>query len=806
MLYKHCARHVIEYLLGTLCKQMDEPSPLEDCNHSTEQAFVDNRSILETNNKHGSNATSTHAQCRSRGVQTGKRLSASTPRKTCLRRKLHAAIVNTSRFKHTYLRLQQKYKEKMSKCVPNVKAVIQGVAKYLSGDCLNFVTHQLKMSDRHPKGRRYSIDIRLQALAIYNSGPKAYKYLAKIFALPSKASLCKWLQSMKCTPGFHDETFSALKERMKYMPLHDRACSLIIDEISLKCNLQYDRHADHVVGYDDKGPGFCRSQAKATSALVFMLRGTATNWSQPVGYVFTSSACKASDIKQLLLRCLSECVKTGAIVNVVISDQGPNFQQLTNLLGVTIEKPYFMYEDRKYFYMYDTPHLMKSVRNNLEKHNISFDKNKTATWDVIKNCYEIDKKQRFRLVPKLTDNHIYLPQFTRMKVKYATQVFSKSLAAALETHASILGKLSLQTAEFLAKFDDIFDTMNSCCRHAMKPLQSAISDDSNHLAFIKRSIKWIRKTKVTDKTNKDITNIVKCLKGWQLSLNVIKHLWPVLKHKCGFKFLLTRRLNTDPLENLFSSIRQRGGNCTTPTPWNFARIYKQVSCNRLLTPSTHANCEIDVTQVLQAMCARANNARQSVLRVSRPVNKDVPTAVTKNTVSKTDTFRTSLLPYDEMNQLEDNAIHYVAGYLLRKLELWHSCDACHGIFNAGYAGYGKRNETFTKLKRYNDKNGLVNVSQAFHFYIVRLEKALQNVIKEHIHEHGICSQALEQLTLVTVPTRCIGFPKIKFLQFFIRLRLYYILKYENALTDKKPRSTVKKSSRQLKIYKQFAHK
>ena len=46
---------------------------------------------------------------------------------------------------------------------------------------------------------------------------------------------------------------------------------------------------------------------------------------------------------------------------------------------------------------------------------------------------------------------------------------------------------------------------------------------------------------------------------------ILKH----LQQNHNFKFLFTRRLNTDPLENVFGTVRQQGGNSDNPTPFFF---------------------------------------------------------------------------------------------------------------------------------------------------------------------------------------------------------------------------------------------
>ena len=218
---------------------------------------------------------------RNKSIQTSKHLSNNTPRKTILRKKLHSLRVHTNRSMLSIQKLKAKSVNRLSKAYNKYKTCLNtltnNVGKVLHGDSLAFVNHQLRMASRPPKGRRYSLDMRLLSLSLYNSGPKAYKYLATIFCLPSKRSLTKWLENMKCTPGFHEETFVGLAEHFKFLKDHEKTCYLLIDEINFKSHLQYDRHNDNVVGYEDLSVFGGRSPKLAKSALVFMLRGMSSN-------------------------------------------------------------------------------------------------------------------------------------------------------------------------------------------------------------------------------------------------------------------------------------------------------------------------------------------------------------------------------------------------------------------------------------------------------------------------------------------------------------------------------------------------
>lgn len=83
--------------------------------------------------------------------------------------------------------------------------------------------------------------------------------------------------------------------------------------------------------------------------------------------------------------------------------------------------------------LYDTPHLIKGIRNNLLNKDLKAvmdGKEKTAKWDHIILLYnENPAYQGIRLMPKLTEKHVMQKKISKMKVKCATQVFSRTVAA-----------------------------------------------------------------------------------------------------------------------------------------------------------------------------------------------------------------------------------------------------------------------------------------------------------------------------------------------------------------------------------------
>ena len=161
------------------------------------------------------------------------------------------------------------------------------------------------------------------------------------------------------------------------------------------------------------------------------------------------------------------------------------------------------------------------------------------------------------MAPKLTDKHIDLPPFMSMRVNLAAQVLSHSVAAGISflTRVKQLPESAIYTVQFIEHMDALFNTFNSCSLKCSQRLDHAFNDSSGHHAFLRESlISLLDNVKTMD--NKELP----CIQGWKININALLGLWHYLKTEQHFQFLLTRRLNQDCAENLFSIIRGKGGN------------------------------------------------------------------------------------------------------------------------------------------------------------------------------------------------------------------------------------------------------
>lgn len=654
--------------------------------------------------------------------------------------------------------------------------VLDFVNEHYDEKMKKLLTNQLVLMRKRSKGARYSNDYKQFALALYILGPKSYKYCSERMPLPSKSTLLRITKNWDIGVGFSDFMFKAIEHKVNLLDDRAKDCVICLDEMSLKSHLFYNITKDSIVGFNELHNK--KTFDIAGNVLVVMARGIAVNWKQPVAYFFLKTATAVSDLKDILFETITRLSNIGLRVRAAVSDQGSNFYKLAkSVLKITSEKPYFMIDDRKIFYIFDVPHLLKSTRNNFFSHNFL-----TATGTTkkiyLEQMYEMDKqKQDYRLAHRLTNEHIYPNPFQKMKVKLAAQVFSHSVTAAITTYMSfnMIESSALATANFIEKMNELFDVLNS---NSLVNMQAFMGSEKQ-FRILSEMENTFNSIKVVNNQGKDITNKLKFIFGWKITISAVRLLWQDLKNE-NYKFLFTRNLNQDCLENYFGQIRNACGNARNPTPYQFSRAFKNLFAVHFIEYSEGTNCIDDYSHTLATITPEYLKTYDFLLKSGNDSNPLI--------------IHTS--DYSSLDTPEGNNLVYIAGYLLKKcLDKKHRCEICDD--------YAKSKSSldsttiFMHLKAFENKEdnifgGLKTAPDEFIEYLIKLEKTFNENFQNLFIMPNVGANLKYHFSNISFSHPCPHFPKDYLLSLYTRIKIYFTLRFINQ--DIKNQKTNKKKT------------
>lgn len=233
--------------------------------------------------------------------------------------------------------------------------------------------------------------------------------------------------------------------------------------MSIMSRLEFNQGLDCMEGYEDLSP-IGRSNRLAKYALVFLIRGLYCKWKLPVSYYLSHSGVTAQNLAAIIDSVISTLFNNGLIIKAIVCDQSSTNQSFMKHKNIFPERPYFYSGNKKVYAIYDTPHLIKSLRNNLLKGDFML-ASKAISFKDIKDVYTIDKASlKSRTLTKITDSHIAPNSFQKMSVKLAVQIFSHTVAATIRSCIStkqLQSNSARNTAEFIEFINNLFDVLNS---------------------------------------------------------------------------------------------------------------------------------------------------------------------------------------------------------------------------------------------------------------------------------------------------------------------------------------------------------
>lgn len=132
-------------------------------------------------------------------------------------------------------------------------------------------------------------------------------------------------------------------------------------------------------------------------------------------------------------------------------------------------------------------------------------------------------------------------------------------------------------------------------------MRVAVTESSPHFSFWYNAIIQLQNIKFIDKKNKKPVS-TPSLNNWITTIKGFQKLWTTV-NKAGMKYLKTRNINQDPLENFFGMIRSHNRRNTNPTCSNFESSFKTLLINNLTSKhSVGNNCEEDINKKFYFHC------------------------------------------------------------------------------------------------------------------------------------------------------------------------------------------------------------
>lgn len=365
------------------------------------------------------------------------------------------------------------------------------------------------------------------ALSIYYKSPSTYKYMRKQgIVLPGESTVRRLLKSIEYTSGFINDYLNQIKIKVSAMLYTDRKCVILLDEMSiLKC-IEYNKALDIIEGFEDLGP-LGRSPNYAKHALVIMVRGLYINWKFPLCYVLSGNGVSGNELVNLIKQSVKQILDIGSLPTSIVCDQGSQNRKLFSLFGGTELNPLCIIHGQSLNLIYDIPHLIKILRNNLITGDIQI-KNKIISFQDIFETYNIDSKSNTaRGMCKITRIHLNPNAFQKMSCKLALQIFSNSVSAAIKTclqTGELKSKTTKDTADFLLEINNTFDACNSKHLYDKNPYRKPMSEKNQHIfEQLKKTISTFQNAKKIGVNKK--TSVPPCFTGMIWSLTALNNLY-----------------------------------------------------------------------------------------------------------------------------------------------------------------------------------------------------------------------------------------------------------------------------------------
>nr|XP_049698995.1 uncharacterized protein LOC126055152 isoform X1 [Helicoverpa armigera] len=650
--------------------------------------------------------------------------------------------------------------------------------KFLTKPLAEIVKAQTKLKF-HGKGNRYSPKYKQFCINLYYTSPQAYKLLEQALCLPNVATLGK--HSLPVSTELNEHLMATLQAKVNNMSNSERICSVVVDAVSLKSSLFYNIRLDKIIGLQEVNG--VQSPVLAGQAVVVIIRGIFGNWQQPIGFALLGDCNNSEDISRWIEKLLERLLEVGLDIRTFISDLESDLLSEEKKKFISIEKPYFFINNRKIFYIIDSLHLIKSLRNNLMVNDFYF-QGSVAKYEHILQFYESEKNKSFRLAPKLSETHIKPSNFEKKQVHYATELLSHTVATAISCYIDFqaISGAAQDTVKLIKIINDLFDILNSSTVHSTCEYKQAFCGSLTQRTFMNEMLEFFKSLKlINSTTGRDVTSTAKFIRGYQITITSILLLFDDLTAE-GYNNLLTRRLNQDVTDIFFGQVRRKR---KRPSTRQFMTAFRKIFFSNIIKAGKQGKSSGDLSQLLvnteKLGVMLSAETEENALGMEEDCNET-------NTEASTHPISTS--DYNNIELPEINKLKYISSYLFKKCVITHG--GCEQLKQS--LKLDNTNETIQM-----DVDGLTNTGDidvqvappdSFDNFVQEMERCYQNFFNNCYINSKIAKSILESMNQLIYCAPCSCFPINYAKKLFIRIRIYITVRNNNEELSKH-RSTKK---------------
>ena len=452
----------------------------------------------------------------------------------------------------------------------------------------------------HPAMIRFALHLHMVSSAGYEALRDS-----GVIKLPCARTLYDYSHSIKAQNGVNEGIVHLVRDIIQKFPENYKHYNnLLCDGMHISQNLVFKTADGSLVGvtyFDDidkemaafekyvEGQDPVSSEPQlATEMLTYMVKGIASD----VKCAIAAFPCKVLTKEQLYKRTwevINICEKAGIKILSFIADglstNRAFFQMHTPITntcnGIVFDTVNICsLELRPLFFISDVCNLVKTIRNCFynsgegEKKSRLMEKNgEKIVWKTILKLYMTYKDCNFRKSYKLNPQNVFHGPFARMRVRYAAQVLSSTVAADLETQSwEGIG----ETVKFIRMCDKFFDVLNGA--HSSQAKRQHKSDLAAYTSLDDPRFDWLSGTCLkyfqdwkeeisalpvneTEKEKKMLSS--QTLTGIEITIRAFTGAVKYFLDPAhiGGKFVMARAFSQDPLEQEFSKQRAgQGGN------------------------------------------------------------------------------------------------------------------------------------------------------------------------------------------------------------------------------------------------------